>query len=115
MKNMGEEKVQLGEFEELVLLITAILNENAYGVRVMDEIEAQTGRKANISGVHTALDRLEKKGYLKSYQGGATAERGGRRKRFFKVTDLGVQVLEINHQVRNALFSQIPKVLFQNR
>ena len=112
---MGEEKVQLGEFEELVLLITAILHENAYGVKVLDEIAVQTGRKANISGVHTALDRLEKKGYLKSYLGGATSERGGRRKRFFKVTDLGVQVLEINHRVRNTLFEQIPKVLLQNK
>ncbi|MAE85373.1 MAG: PadR family transcriptional regulator [Flammeovirgaceae bacterium] len=111
---MGEEKVQLGEFEELVLLITAILHENAYGVKVLDEIESQTGRKANISGVHTALDRLEKKGYLRSYLGGATAERGGRRKRYFKVTDLGIQVLEINHKVRNSLFNQIPAVLLHH-
>ncbi|WP_258099906.1 PadR family transcriptional regulator [Marinoscillum pacificum] len=112
---MEEEKVQLGEFEELVLLITAILHENAYGVKVLDEIASQTGRKANISGVHTALDRLEKKGYLESYLGGATAERGGRRKRFFKVTNLGIQVLEINHRVRNTLFSQIPEALLQNK
>ncbi len=112
---MNEAKIQLGEFEELVLLITAILHENAYGVRVLDEIAVQTGRKANISGVHTALDRLEKKGYLKSYLGGATSERGGRRKRYFRVTELGVQVLEINHQVRNNLFDQIPKVLLQGR
>lgn len=115
MKNMKEEKVQIGEFEELVLLVTAILHENAYGVRVMDEIMAQTGRKANISGVHTALDRLEKKGYLSSYLGGATSERGGRRKRYFKVTNLGVQVLDINQRVRNSLFSQIPKVLFDQQ
>lgn len=108
---MKEEKVQLGEFEELVLLISAILHESAYGVRVMDEISEQTGRNVNISAVHTALDRLEKKGYLSSYMGGATAERGGRRKRFFKVTSLGVQVLEINKRVRNALFDQIPKSL----
>lgn len=107
--------MQLGEFEELVLLITAILHENAYGVKVLDEIAEQTGRKANISGVHTALDRLEKKGYLKSYLGGATSERGGRRKRFFKVTDLGIQVLEINHRVRNTLFNQIPANLLQHK
>lgn len=109
------EKVQIGEFEELVLLVTAILHENAYGVRVMDEITDQTGRKANISAVHTALDRLEKKGYLQSYMGGATAERGGRRKRYFKVTNLGVQVLEINRKVRNALYDQIPEILLQSR
>lgn len=111
---MGEERIQLGEFEELVLMITAILHGNAYGVKVMDEISEQTGRKVNISAVHTALDRLEKKGYLSSYTGGATAERGGRSKRFFKVTDLGVKVLEMNHKVRMELFSQIPKVLLNS-
>lgn len=111
---MNDEKVQLGEFEELVLMITAILHGNAYGVRVMDEIIEQTGRKGNISAVHTALDRLEKKGFLSSYMGGATAERGGRRKRLFKVTNLGIQALEINRAVRNRLFDQIPKTLFNS-
>ncbi len=112
---MKEFKVQIGEFEEIVLLITAILHEDAYGVSVMDEIANQTGRNVNISGVHTALDRLEKKGFLKSYMGGATAERGGRSKRFFKVTDLGVQVIEINRRVRNELFSQIPAVVLNQK
>ncbi len=106
------ERVQLGEFEELVLLISAILHENGYGVSVMDEIKRQTGRKVNISAVHTALDRLEKKNFLSSYMGGSTAERGGRSKRYFKVTNLGIQAIEINKQMRNELFDQIPKVLF---
>ena len=105
------QRIQIGEFEELVLLITAILHGDAYGVNVMDEIERQTGRKVNISAVHTALDRLDKKGFLQSYVGGATAERGGRRKRFFKITHLGVQAIEINRKVRNALYSQIPTVV----
>ncbi|MEO9806434.1 MAG: helix-turn-helix transcriptional regulator [Reichenbachiella sp.] len=104
------ERVQLGEFEETVLLITAILHEEAYGVNVMDEIASQLGRKVNISAVHTALDRLEKKGFLSSYVGGAQAKRGGRRKRFFKVTNLGIQAIEINRQVRNNLYAQIPAV-----
>ena len=111
---MGEERVQLGEFEELVLMITAILHEQAYGVKVMDEILEQTGRKVNISAVHTALDRLEKKGFLSSYTGGATAERGGRSKRFFKVSNLGIQALQINHRQRNTLFEQIPEVLLKS-
>ena len=105
------ERIQLGEFEELVLLITAILHGEAYGVNVMDEIQNQTNRKVNISAVHTALDRLEKKSFLKSKVGGATAERGGRRKRFFEVTDLGVKAIEINRQVRNTLYDQIPEVV----
>lgn len=115
MNEMGSEKIQIGEFEELVLLIVAILNENAYGVKVMEEITEQTARKVNISAVHTAMDRLEKKGFLKSYFGGATSERGGRRKRFFSVTNLGVQVLEINRQVRNRLFDQIPNVVLSHK
>lgn len=105
------ERIQIGEFEELVLLITAILHGQAYGVSVMDEILSQTGRKVNISAVHTALDRLEKKSFLKSRVGGATSERGGRSKRFFEVTDLGIKAIEINRQVRNALYQQIPSVV----
>lgn len=108
------ERVQLGEFEEMVLLITAILHEDAYGVNVMDEILSQTNRKVNISAVHTALDRLEKKGFLSSFTGGATAERGGRRKRYFKVTNLGISAIEINRKVRNELYEQIPKVLLKS-
>ncbi len=107
------ERVQLGEFEELVLLIAAILHEKAYGVLVMDEIERQTGRKVNISAVHTALDRLEKKGFLSSFTGGATSERGGRRKRLFRVTNLGIQAIQINRKMRNALFDQIPNIAFE--
>ncbi len=100
----------IGEFEELVLLITAILNDGAYGVSVMDEIAQQTGRKVNISAVHTALDRLENKGYLKSYLGGATNARGGRRKRIFEVTTIGINVLEENRIMRNKLYNQIPSL-----
>ncbi len=108
------ERIQLGEFEELILLVTAVLHGNAYGISVMDEIETQTGRQANISAVHTALDRLEKKGFLKSKLGGATSERGGRSKRFFEVTDLGLKAIEINRSVRNSLYSQIPQVLLKS-
>ncbi len=104
-------RIQIGEFEELVLLITAILHSQAYGVSVMDAITDQTGRKINISAVHTALDRLEKKGFLKSKVGGATGERGGRRKRYFEVTELGVQAIRMTRKLRNDLYDQIPKVV----
>ncbi|WP_420386876.1 PadR family transcriptional regulator [Roseivirga sp.] len=101
-------RVQIGEFEELVLLVVAILNDNAYGVSVMEEIESQTGRKINISAVHSALDRLDSKGFLKSEVGGATAERGGRRKRFFKITVAGQNALDAIREQRNRLHDQIP-------
>ena len=108
---MKNESYQLGELEELVLMIVAILNEEAYGVKVMDEIMDQTGRKVNISAVHTVLDRLEKKGFVGSFMGGASAERGGRRKRLFKITAEGSRALSYVHTTRNALYEQIPKTL----
>ncbi|MEQ8532874.1 MAG: PadR family transcriptional regulator [Imperialibacter sp.] len=104
------QRINLGEFEELVLLITAVLHDNAYGISVLQEIEAQTGRQINISAVHSALNRLEQKGYLKSYLGGATNERGGRRKRLFSVTASGAKALSDVKEMRNTLYDQIPKV-----
>lgn len=109
---MKMKSYQLGELEELVLMMVAILQENAYGVKVMDEIHDQMGRKVNISAVHTVLDRLEKKDFVSSYMGGASAERGGRRKRIFKVTTAGSKAIEYVHQSRNQLYQQIPKTVF---
>ncbi|GAB4235317.1 MAG: hypothetical protein Tsb0034_09430 [Ekhidna sp.] len=106
---MKNDVYQLGELEELVLMIVAILKEEAYGVRVMDEIKDQIGRKVNISAVHTVLDRLEKKGFVSSYMGGASSERGGRRKRLFKITAEGSNAIDYVHRTRNALYSQITK------
>lgn len=104
------QRTNLGEFEELVLLIVAILNDSAYGVGVMEEIESQTGRKINISAVHSALDRLETKGFLESYTGGATKARGGRRKRLFNITMAGKGALDFVKQQRNKLHDQIPGI-----
>ena len=106
---MKKEVYQLGELEELVLIIVAILKEEAYGVKVMDEILDQTVRKVNISAVHTTLDRLEKKGFVASFWGGSSSERGGRRKRLFAITAEGSKAIEYVHETRNQLFSQIPK------
>ncbi|QHT65556.1 PadR family transcriptional regulator [Rhodocytophaga rosea] len=104
-------RVYLGEFEELVLLTTAILQEEAYGVTITQEIEEQTGRIVDFSTVHTTLKRLEEKGFLSSQMGGATAERGGRRKRFFSLTTTGVQALHEIQQVRTRLWSQVPATI----
>jgi len=110
---MKKQSYQLGELEELVLMIVAILNEKAYGVLVMDEILDQTNRKVNISAVHTVLDRLEKKGYVSSFMGGASSERGGRRKRLFRISAEGSRALSYVHSTRNALYKQIPKTLLR--
>lgn len=101
-------RIYLGEFEELVLLIVAILEGKAYGVRVMEELETQAGRAVNISAVHAALRRLEEKGFVRSEWSEATAERGGRRKRLFSITASGQKALQHIRDTRLKLWGQIP-------
>jgi DNA-binding PadR family transcriptional regulator len=103
----------LGEFEEIVLLATGILQENAYGVSICKEIETQTGRAVNIGAVHTALHRLEEKGFLKSKFGEASEVRGGKRKRIFSLTPYGIKALREAQELRNSMWSQLPKVIIQ--
>lgn len=103
----------LGEFEEVVLLTVAILDEEAYGVSVTQEIEQKTGRMVGFSTVHTTLQRLEEKGFLSSRMGGATAERGGRRKRLFTVTAAGRRALQDVKQVRTELWNALPPQTLQ--
>lgn len=103
----------LGELEELVLLTVGILDQEAYGVAVLEEIKNQTGRKVNISAIHTVLNRLEEKGFLKSYMGGATEERGGRRKRLFTLSATGRVAIEEVKNLRNRLFNQLPPLALE--
>lgn len=104
----------LGEFEELILLIVGVLYPNAYGLNIRQEVRKQSGRKASIGAVHSALNRLEEKGFLKSDLADATHERGGRRKRLFQITAAGRTALETNHELRNSLWNQIPDIAWQN-
>jgi len=97
----------LGEFEELVLLSAASL-EDAYGVSIMQYIINEAGRNVNISAVHEVLKRLERKGYVRSKMGGATNERGGRRKRFFVLTASGRKTLEEIMKLKLRLYGQVP-------
>ncbi len=106
-------RVYLGEFEEIVLLTVAVCYQQAYGVSVTQEIERQTGRSVTFSTVHTTLQRLEEKGFLSSQMGGATQERGGRRKRFYSVTAAGSQALQEIQQVRSLLWSQVHPLALQ--
>ena len=102
---------QLGELEELVLLTTAILGE-AYTVSIVSEIEKNTGRKLTLSAVHTVLVRLEKKGFVDSYMGGTTKERGGRRRRLYKITASGYASLNEAREIRSKMWSMVPKLSF---
>jgi len=105
-------RTNLGEFEELVLLTVSVLYQQAYGIFIKDEIEKQTGRNLSISAVHSVLNRLEKKGFVVSWMGGATRERGGRRKRFFKVTSSGQHALVEVRTIREKLWKLIPDFSF---
>ena len=102
----------LGEFEEIVLLTVAILNNDAYGLAIKDEIEERVGRKVTISTIHSTLNRLEKKGFLTSYLGGATQKRGGRNKRLFEVTSYGTKAINEAKALRNNLWQAIPNVFW---
>ena len=103
----------LGEFEELVLLSTALLDGNAYTVSIVQEIATQTGRELTLSSVHTVLSRLEKKGFVNSYMGGPVAERGGRRKRLYKTTAVGYQTLNDAKDLRNRMWAVMPDYKFE--
>jgi DNA-binding PadR family transcriptional regulator len=106
-------KYQLGEFEEIVILTIAILNNEAYSVSIKDEIESRLRRTVSMGALHTALKRLEEKGYLKSYVGEATAERAGRPKQYFEITALGKKAMRNAKETRDELWRAIPKTIFQ--
>jgi DNA-binding PadR family transcriptional regulator len=88
----------LGEFEQLILTALIILGggENAYGMTVHAKVEELAGkfRVVSLGACYTTLDRLEQKGYVRSWFGGATEERGGRSKRFFEITGAGERALK---------------------
>ncbi|MEZ0541342.1 PadR family transcriptional regulator [Fibrella arboris] len=101
-------RTYLGEFEEVVLLMVAILGGEGYGVTVSQALEEHTGRVVTFGTVHNTLIRLEEKGFVRSELGGATAERGGRRKRLFRVTAPGSRALQEIQQLRQELWQLIP-------
>lgn len=84
----------LGEFEHIVLLSVLRLGDGAHSALIRSEIEHVTGRSPAIGAVHATLERLERKGYVSSWLGEPTAERGGKAKRHFKVKADGVSALK---------------------
>jgi len=98
----------LGAFEELVLLAVGSLMDNAYGVTIKDVLEEQSGRTPSIGALHSALYRLEDKGYLSSTTGGETQARGGRRKKFYQLSTSGKEALQKAHELRMAFSQKIP-------
>lgn len=93
----------LGEFEHVILLALLRLEDRAYGVTVRQEIEHRTDRDVSIGAVYATLDRLQTKGYVTSYRGDPTPERGGRSKRFFRVTADGVNAVSRTHRALKSM------------
>ncbi|HZY82986.1 MAG TPA: helix-turn-helix transcriptional regulator [Cyclobacteriaceae bacterium] len=102
-------KYQLGEFEEVVLLTVAILNGEAYGVSIIEEIEKRLKRKVSLGAMQTSLRRLEDKGFLKSELGEATKVRGGKAKRYFSLTNYGKKALRESKEQRMGLWNAVPE------
>jgi DNA-binding PadR family transcriptional regulator len=98
----------LGNLEEMILLVTAVMQDEAYGVTITEKYRQHTQHSISLSAVHTVLRRLEKKGLIESYMGGATRERGGRRKRIFKVTSYGLKVIATIQVQRARLWNEMP-------
>lgn len=101
----------LGEFEEIVLLSVAILASDAYGNSIKDELKKRLGRNPSIGALHSALNRLEEKGFLESSEGETTPERGGRRKRYYRVTKTGVRALQQSKDLRDNMWKSVPNVI----
>ena len=106
-------KHSIGEFEEIVLLLVAAQHDEAYGLSITKAIEEKLKRSVTMSSVHTALYRLEEKGFVQSRVGGATTERGGRRKRLFVISALGKAALKESREARNQLWGMIPKFVLE--
>jgi PadR family transcriptional regulator PadR len=98
----------LGEFELMILLAVIQLGEDAYGVTISRELEAHRGREVSIGSVYAALERLEGKGLVSSSLGDPTPERGGKAKRFFKVTKNGLRQLDETRRVLTKLWQTLP-------
>jgi DNA-binding PadR family transcriptional regulator len=100
----------LGEFEHIVILALLRLTDHAYGVSVRQEIEQRTGRDVSIGAIYATLDRLESKGYVTSHLGDPTPERGGRSKRFFRVTAKGTTAVNRTHDALRSMTEGLDRV-----
>ncbi len=93
----------LGDFEQLVLFGVMRLEDEAYGAAIRQEIHTRSGRDVSINAVYTTLDRLESKGLLRSWVGEPTAQRGGRRRKFYEPTASGVSALRQAYRAFTAM------------
>lgn len=103
-------KTKLGEFEELVLLTVAALQQDAYGVEIKRELESRLNERLSVGSIQSALKRMEEKGFLTSTFGEATQKRGGKRKRIYSTTSYAHKVLTEMKEIRAGLWQSIPSL-----
>jgi len=103
-------KTYLGEFELMILLTLIRLGDEAYGVPISKELGSVTGREAALGSVYAALDRLEKKGFVVSTIGDPTPARGGRAKRYFRVTKAGMREVQTTRKALVNLWRGVPQL-----
>jgi DNA-binding PadR family transcriptional regulator len=100
----------VGEFEQLLMMALVRLGDRAYGVTIREEIERRTGREVSPGAVYTALDRLERRGFVSSNLGDPTPQRGGKRKRFYSLEPRGAAALQ---RTQEALRSMAKGLVFK--
>ena len=104
-------RADLGDIEHLVLLAILRLGRDAYGIPILDEVSARSGREVSRATVYVALKRLEQKGLVVSRLGDSTPERGGRAKRFFKLKPSGLKALRDSREMFLSLWRDYESVL----
>ena len=104
-------RTDLGDLEHLVLLAILRLGADAYGIPILDEVSARSGRDVSRATVYVALKRLEQKGLVSSRLGDSTPERGGRAKRFFKLKPSGLKALRESREMFLNLWRDYESVL----
>ena len=109
------ERGYLGEFELMILLAVINLGDEAYGVPISRELETQRGRDVSVGSVYAALDRLENKGLVASSLGDPTPERGGKAKRYFRVTKEGQRQVHETRRVLSKLWQALPELKLESR
>ena len=101
----------LGEFEQMVLLSSMRLGDAAFGLAIMDELERTADRRPSSGALYTTLDRLERKGLIESFAGDPSSARGGRPRRYIRVTAEGRVMLARSRSRLLALWDGLEEAL----
>jgi DNA-binding PadR family transcriptional regulator len=99
----------LSRTEETILLAVRALEPEAYGLAIGAHLKKMTGKRWSVGAIYIPLERLEQRGLLASYEGEPSPQRGGRSKRFFKLSAKGLTALNEARQLHEALWAALPK------